>query len=92
MGNQFQHLLSPLKVRRTIFKNRMCVAPMGGGYGDLQGAHGEYTETALEYFTERARGGFGIIFAGALYPDREVDPTDQSFNFMNQPKNYIYIY
>lgn len=88
MGNQFQHLLSPLKVRRTIFKNRMCVAPMGGGYGDLQGAHGEYTETALEYFTERARGGFGIIFAGALYPDREVDPTDQSFNFMNHPDDF----
>ena len=88
MGNQFQHLLSPLKVRRTIFKNRMCVAPMGGGYGDLQGAHGEYTETALEYFTERARGGFGIIFAGALYPDREVDPTDQSFNFMNHQDDF----
>lgn len=66
----------------------MCVAPMGGGYGDLQGPRGEYTETALEYFSERARGGFGIIFAGALYPDRNVDPSDQSFNFMHHQDDF----
>lgn len=89
MNNQFPHLLSPLQIGKLKIKNRMCMAPMGGGYADLQGPHGEYNETALEYFTERARGGFGLIVAGALYPDNLVDPCDQSFCFMNYPDAFM---
>ena len=89
MSNQFSHLLSPLQIGKLTIKNRMCMAPMGGGYADLQGAHGEYTETALEYFTERARGGFGLIVVGAIYPDNKVDPCDQTFNFMNYPDFFV---
>lgn len=89
MGNQFPNLLAPLKIGSTTVKNRICMGPMGGSYGDLQGAHGEYTETALAYFTERARGGFGLLVAGAVYPDNQVDPCDQSFSFMNHQEHFI---
>lgn len=82
MSHPFQHLLSPLTIRNTTFKNRMCVAPMGAGYGNRQGPHGEYMDSAIEYMIERAKGGFGMFFVGSIYPDYKVDPHDPASHFM----------
>lgn len=82
MENQFQHLLSPMTIGKVTFKNRMCVAPMGAGYGNRQGAHGEYVDSAIEYMIERGRGGFGLFFVGSIYPDYRVDPCDPASHFM----------
>lgn len=87
--NQFPNLLKPITIGKTTFKNRMAVAPMGGAYGNLQGPHGEYSDAALEYFLERARGGFGIIFGGALYPDNQVDPFDPSFSILDHEVDFM---
>ena len=78
----FKHLLSPLTVRNTTLKNRLSVAPMGSGYGNRQGAHGEFLNSAIEYTIERARGGFGLFFSGCLVADYKVDPCDPSAHFM----------
>lgn len=82
MSSQFEHLLSSLTIRKTTFKNRMCVAPMGAGYGNRQGPHGEYTDSAIEYMIERAKGGFGMFYVGSIYPDYKVDPSDPASHFM----------
>lgn len=87
--NQFPNLLKPITIGKTTFKNRMAVAPMGGAYGNLQGPHGEYSDAALEYFLERARGGFGIIFGGALYPDNQVDAFDPSFSILDHEVDFM---
>ena len=34
---------------------------------------GGYTDTAIHYFTQRAKGGFGLIITGALVADHTVD-------------------
>lgn len=82
MSHPFEHLLSPMTIRNTTFKNRMCVAPMGAGYGNRQGPHGEYMDSAIEYMVERAKGGFGMFYVGSIYPDYKVDPCDPASHFM----------
>lgn len=83
MNTEFSHLLSPLTIGKTTFKNRLCVAPMGDGpYGNLFGAHGELSQNGLEYLTERARGGWGLFFGGCLITDYKVDPHDPHCAFM----------
>lgn len=89
MNEQFKNILSPMTIGKVTFKNRMCVAPMGAGYGNRLGPHGEYTWNAIESMTERARGGFGLYFAGSIYPDTEVDPQDSYANFMNHSVDFM---
>lgn len=72
----FEHALSPLKVKNVIFKNRMCVSPMGGSYGDQFGPHGELTNEEIEYIIRRAKGGFGLFFSGCMFTDYKVESSD----------------
>lgn len=75
MKNQYPHLFQPLKIGGITIKNRLAVAPLGAFYV-LQGSRGEYQENAVEYLTERARGGFGLIVMGNTIADMEVDQPD----------------
>ncbi len=88
MSNQFKHLLSPITIGKVTFKNRFAVSPMGGAYGNQKGAYGEYSDKGIEYILERARGGFGLFFAGCLQPDTKVDPCDQATHFMNHQADF----
>ena len=74
----FPNMLSPFKIGKTTFKNRMCVSPMGsGGTLETVGYRGEYSDKGIEYIVERARGGFGLIYMGGDFmPDYIVDPHD----------------
>ena len=56
-------------------KNRYAVAPMGGRFACF-GLKGEYSENGIEYFVDRAKGGFGLIVTGANFVDHTVDPFD----------------
>ena len=78
----FGNLLKPMKIGNVVFKNRMCVAPMGAGYGNRMGPRGEYNDNAIEYMVERARGGYGLYFAGSIYPDTKVEKAEGDANFM----------
>lgn len=78
----YENLLKPMTIGNVTFKNRMCVAPMGAGYGNRMGARGEYNDNAIEYMTQRARGGYGLYFAGSIYPDTKVEKSEGEANFM----------
>ena len=78
----FEHSLSPLKVKNVVFKNRYCVSPMGGSYGDQFGPHGEMTNEEIEYIIRRAKGGFGLFFSGCMFTDYKVDPCDKRTNIL----------
>ena len=53
-------LFEPIKIRNTVFKNRIVMSPMGTGFGIRN-------DNASRYYEERARGGAGtIVFAGML--------------------------
>lgn len=72
MSGKFENLCTPFKVGSVTVKNRFCMAPMGGNF--VFGPYGEYSRTGIQYFVERAKGGFGLIFTGILSPDMTVDP------------------
>ena len=60
--NQYQELFSPCKIGTCSLKNRYVMAPMGpAGLADESGA---FNDKAIEFYTERARGGVGLLIAG----------------------------
>lgn len=71
-GIMYPNLFKPLKIGSMTIKNRLIVGPMGGY--NFAGPKGEFSERSAEYFVERARGGFGLIFTGVTICDLEVDP------------------
>ncbi len=70
MNDKYKNLMSPLKIGGMTVKNRYAVAPMGSPA--LSGSRGEHNRDALAYYTERARGGFGLIVTGNIVADMEV--------------------
>ena len=71
MDKHYPHLMQPLQIGSITVKNRLAVAPLGTHR--LYGPKGEYTDNAIEYLLERARGGFGLIVLGNVVGDMEVD-------------------
>ena len=68
----YEHLGKPLQISRLTIKNRFCMAPIGGGQHHLPG--GGLKDETIQYLIERAKGGFGLIFTGAIAADGTVDP------------------
>jgi len=54
-----------------VLKNRIVMAPMN--VGALNNSDGCLSERGIEYFTERARGGVGLIVTGAVRITREFE-------------------
>lgn len=91
MSNNFEHLLSPMKIGNVTIKNRVSVCPMGSGYGNQLGPHGEWTDEMVNHVLERARGGFGLFFGGCLMTDYKVDPFDLAGSMMGNKGDFIRI-
>lgn len=75
MGTTYEHLFSPLQIGSITVKNRYAVGPMGGRHF-LYGTKGEYSLNGINYWTERAKGGFGLIVTGSNVANLTVDPFD----------------
>ncbi|MEY4502051.1 MAG: hypothetical protein RIS52_1941 [Pseudomonadota bacterium] len=54
----FPTLFSPFKIRNVELPNRVVMAPMST---ELGGTSGEVTDAMIAFYTERAKGGFGLI-------------------------------
>jgi len=68
----FESLAKPLNIGTVLIKNRFCMAPIGGGQHYNPG--GGLKDETIQYLVERAKGGFGLIFTGAIATDSTVDP------------------
>lgn len=55
---QFPTLFSPFRIRDVELPNRVVMAPMST---ELGGTSGEVTDAMIAFYTERAKGGFGLI-------------------------------
>lgn len=73
MATRYDVLFRPLQIGPVTIKNRFCVGPLT--LPSLFDGNGAFNDEALAYFEARARGGFGLIFTGALHPDHLVDPV-----------------
>ena len=72
----FSHLFQPLKIRGMQTPNRVLMPAMGSQMG--QG--GKVSETQINYYAARARGGVGLIITEAM----SVHPSDTTrFNAVN---------
>lgn len=63
MDEKIKKLFTPFNIGKEKIKNRFVVAPMGvPAYVDSNGA---FTERGMQYFVERAKGGFGLIYTAS---------------------------
>lgn len=56
---KYSMLFSPMKIGNLEIKNRVVMAPMCMGFGQF---NGKVTDTMMNYYVERAKGGVGLIF------------------------------
>jgi len=68
----YEYLGKPFQIGGLTIKNRFCMAPIGGGQHHLPG--GGLKDETIHYLVERAKGGFGLIFTGAIAADGAVGP------------------
>ena len=66
MATKYPYSFSPLQIGSVQIRNRYALAPMGTG--SMGGLRGEYTDNTIEYYLERARGGFGHARCGGRRP------------------------
>ena len=57
-GIMFENILKKGNIRSLEIRNRFVVPAMGTGRAELNGF---LNDNVIEYYVERARGGFGLI-------------------------------
>lgn len=71
MREQYKVLFQPLKIGVCEIKNRFSMAPMGPlGLADAEGG---FNQRGIDYYTERAKGGTGLIITGVTFVDNVVE-------------------
>lgn len=70
----FDRLFEPISIGNVLIKNRVAMAPMGVGNMAAHLHDGALTQQAIEYYTERAYGGTGLIISGVVQINA-VEPT-----------------
>lgn len=69
--NPYQKLFTNIRIGSLEIKNRFSLAPMGPlGLADAEGG---FNQRGIDYYTERAKGGTGLIITGVTFVDNEVE-------------------
>lgn len=55
---KYKNIFKPLTVKQMTIKNRIIMPPMGTNFG---GQNGEFEESHIQYYEQRAKGGTGLI-------------------------------
>jgi 2-enoate reductase len=68
---QYTNLFTPIKIGKVEIKNRFALAPMGPlGLADAEGG---FNQRGIDYYTERAKGGTGLIVTGVTFVENEIE-------------------
>jgi len=71
MSFKYKKLFTPIKIGSCETKNRFAMAPMGPlGLADAEGG---FNQRGIDYYTERAKGGTGLIITGVSFVDNQVE-------------------
>lgn len=78
--NPYPHLLSPMKVGNTLFKNRIFTAPTG--VHALQHGEPSFQEAVITHFGNRAKGGAAMVTCTGVQvnPDMKSDGSHLHVN------------
>ena len=69
----YKNLFEPIHINKLKIKNRIIMGPMGNiGMADESG---KPSQKMIQYFTERAKGGVGLITSGMIPVDWRIDPS-----------------
>ena len=69
--NLYRKLFDSVRIGSLEIKNRFSLAPMGPlGLADAEGG---FNQRGIDYYTERAKGGTGLIITGVTFVDNEVE-------------------
>jgi 2-enoate reductase len=89
----YKNLFTPTKIGSLELKNRFALAPMGPlGLGDAEGG---FNQRGIDYYTQRAKGGTGLIITGVTFVDNEIEehgmpsvpcPTHNPVHFIRTAK------
>lgn len=71
-SEKYSALMKPFHIGNVEIKNRFVMGPMNMGW--QTDADGVFTNEAIAYWAERAKGGFGAIVTGAQLVEEVVDP------------------
>lgn len=69
----YPKLFSPAAIGNVSLKNRVVMGPTETLYAT---AIGEVTQPMIDYYTERARGGVGLIVLHSVQTCTDIDPID----------------
>lgn len=61
----FPRLFEPARIGKVRLKNRLVMLPLGTAYGTPSG---EVSQQTIDYYSERAKGGVGMITVGNVSP------------------------
>ncbi|OAA90788.1 NAD(P)/FAD-dependent oxidoreductase [Clostridium ljungdahlii] len=75
-------LFEKVKIGNVELKNRMVMCPMGYGSPD---ADGGISDHQIEYYVERAKGGYGLIFTSGQYVTGKFEKSES--NFLETPRH-----
>lgn len=68
---KYGKLFTPVRIGSCEIKNRFSMAPMGPlGLSDSEGG---WNQRGIDYYTERAKGGAGLIITGVTFSDYKVE-------------------
>ena len=85
---QYPYLNSSFKLGKLTIRNRFVVAPMGVGF--IHEPDGGIRDLGLDYYEQRAKGGFGLIYTGSFNSDSWVDPDNPlAANPLKNPAKFI---
>lgn len=79
----YDKLFSEGKIGQLYTKNRIVMAPMGE---NMAAVDGSISEQSFAYYTERAKGGAGIIIPGVLSVDYPTGKTTGCQHRLDDPK------
>lgn len=69
----YESIFSPIQINKMTVKNRLVMAPMGNI--SMCDETGRPNEKMIAYFTERAKGGVGLITTGLVPVSHGLDHT-----------------
>lgn len=87
MNNQYDVLFTPYNIGKLTIKNRFVLSPMATWQFSGQGM---LNDSGENYYVERAKGGFGLLYTGNMISDLEIDPfnMNERFSPLASPKNF----
>lgn len=69
----YHKLFEPSQIGSCRLKNRIIMAPMGNI--NMADPIGRPLPKMIDYFTERAKGGTGLLITGLVPVSQGIDPT-----------------